>query len=140
MRNPGVVSEKLSLYKKSKESNHFICIYFSAMGASSSIMDRAGAIPDQVDEAFCKAFIGETFDSKEFRALSNKETSLIPREAFIKAVLKRTDCFLTHDWGNYQDGFRNHALVSLVNRGLQDRGLTTWFDQEQMQVSQCAFA
>ena len=42
----------------------------------------------------------------------------------------KTDVFLSHDWGT--DGY-NHKQVSLINKLLKDRGITTWFDSEQME-------
>jgi hypothetical protein len=46
-----------------------------------------------------------------------------------------TDVFLTHDWGIDQQGRANHARVSLINKGLQKRGVSTWFDEEKMEGS-----
>ena len=41
----------------------------------------------------------------------------------------KTDCFLSHNWG---DQNKNHAFVKKVNLELQNRGLKTWFDENQM--------
>eukprot|EP01035_Chromulina_nebulosa_P033583 gene33583-44979_t len=42
----------------------------------------------------------------------------------------KTDVFLTHDWGMAQF---NHKRVAKVNAALKKRGMTTWFDDEQME-------
>ena len=42
----------------------------------------------------------------------------------------KTDVFLTHDWGM---GQFNHKRVAKVNAALKQRGITTWFDDEQME-------
>ena len=42
----------------------------------------------------------------------------------------KTDVFLTHDWGINQF---NHKRVAKVNVALKSRGITTWFDDEQME-------
>jgi hypothetical protein len=46
--------------------------------------------------------------------------------------LQKTDVFLTHDWGDDEEGRSNHARVSRVNKALKQRGLKTWFDEERM--------
>ena len=48
------------------------------------------------------------------------------------ASLLTTDVFLAHDWGVDEQGRSNHARVSRINDALQRRGITTWFDDEQM--------
>jgi ankyrin repeat protein len=47
-----------------------------------------------------------------------------------------TDCFLTHDWGRYQENgveVRNHDRVSRVYQGLAKKGLKCWFDENEME-------
>ena len=44
-----------------------------------------------------------------------------------------TDLFLSHDWGKDELGRSNHYRVSLINRGLQELGYQTWFDDECME-------
>lgn len=43
------------------------------------------------------------------------------------------DVFLTHDWGQDELGRSNHELVSRMNKELQARGLSTWFDEERLE-------
>lgn len=43
------------------------------------------------------------------------------------------DVFLSHCWGDDNEGRDNHARVSLVNQKLKSQGLSTWFDEERMQ-------
>jgi endonuclease YncB( thermonuclease family) len=43
--------------------------------------------------------------------------------------LIQSDCFLTHNWGEKNI---NHEKVKLVNNALKNRGLNTWFDENQL--------
>jgi chemotaxis protein histidine kinase CheA len=52
--------------------------------------------------------------------------------AFPVAVGKLTHVFLTHNWADDEDGRSNHHRVSRINKALQKRGITTWFDEERM--------
>ena len=45
------------------------------------------------------------------------------------------DAFLSHAWGPDSHGRDNHATVARVCAGLQERGLTVWFDDQQMHDS-----
>jgi hypothetical protein len=40
--------------------------------------------------------------------------------------------FLSHDYGKDEHGRDNHQTVSIINAALKDRGLVTWFDEEQL--------
>jgi hypothetical protein len=40
------------------------------------------------------------------------------------------DVFLSHDWGTDELGRSNHERVKIINRMLQERGITTWFDEQ----------
>jgi hypothetical protein len=44
-----------------------------------------------------------------------------------------TDCFLSHDWGEDEQGRKNHDRVARVNESLKSRGIITWFDAEKME-------
>jgi hypothetical protein len=41
-----------------------------------------------------------------------------------------SDCFLSHNWGEDEQGRDNHARVKKVNDWLKDRFIETWFDEE----------
>ena len=43
-----------------------------------------------------------------------------------------TDVFLSHNWGEDEDGRDNHKRVSFINEELKTRGYKTWFDEEKM--------
>ena len=47
-------------------------------------------------------------------------------EQLINVMMLKTDCFLTHDWG---DGQANHKRVAEINKALKAKGLITWFDE-----------
>ena len=44
-----------------------------------------------------------------------------------------TQLFLTHDWGNDENGISNHSRVSVINSALKELGYKTWFDEERME-------
>ena len=48
--------------------------------------------------------------------------------------LLKYHAFLTHNWGNDEEGRRNHDRVALVHAELKLLGLSCWFDEERMQV------
>jgi hypothetical protein len=52
--------------------------------------------------------------------------------AFPVTVGKLTHVFLTHNWADDESGRNNHLRVSRINKALQKRGITTWFDEERM--------
>eukprot|EP01036_Dinobryon_divergens_P029874 gene29874-39041_t len=54
----------------------------------------------------------------------------ISLEDIVNIFSSKTDVFLTHDWGV---GQFNHKRVSKINAALKQRGITTWFDDEQME-------
>ncbi len=41
-----------------------------------------------------------------------------------------SDCFLSHNWGEDEQGRDNHARVKKVNDWLKDKFIETWFDEE----------
>ena len=43
-----------------------------------------------------------------------------------------TDVFLSHNWGEDEDGRDNHKRVSFINEELKTRGYKTWFDEEKL--------
>ncbi|KAF0720462.1 Aste57867_288 [Aphanomyces stellatus] len=45
---------------------------------------------------------------------------------------KAFDCFLSHDWGQDSENRDNHKRVAKVNAFLKERGVRSWFDEEQM--------
>jgi len=42
------------------------------------------------------------------------------------------DCFLTHDWGEDEEGRSNHARVGKLCAALKAEGIRPWFDEECM--------
>lgn len=42
------------------------------------------------------------------------------------------DVFLSHNWGKDTSGRDNHERVKRINLSLQERGVKTWFDEEQL--------
>ena len=56
---------------------------------------------------------------------------VLPHLGYHRRMSILTDVFLAHDWGK-ELGQDNHARVSMINKGLQARGVTTWFDEEKM--------
>jgi hypothetical protein len=48
----------------------------------------------------------------------------------INNYLKKSDCFLSHNWGESKS---NHKKVALINKALQKRGLITWFDENEIE-------
>jgi hypothetical protein len=40
--------------------------------------------------------------------------------------------FLTHDWGTDKEGWNNHKRVAVINRLLKEKGVRTWFDEEEL--------
>ena len=42
------------------------------------------------------------------------------------------DCFLTHDWGEDEEGRSNHARVGKLSAALKAEGIRPWFDEECM--------
>lgn len=96
------------------------------MGSAAS----ATALPDFLSAEECANITGEYFDIDLFKSYQNEDKK-IPKRTFLK-LIARTDVFLTHDWG-VVNGVDNHARVSKINAALQAKGLTTWFDSEQME-------
>lgn len=93
------------------------------MGASAS------TLPDEIDkdtfikvaEGYNAVFFDKNCDAKGF----------IAKNKLLK-LAKKTDVFLSHAWGKDQTGRDNHQRVKLINTALKERGLVTWFDEEQM--------
>jgi hypothetical protein len=54
------------------------------------------------------------------------------RSTAIKTAPKLYDVFLSHDWCMDECLRDNHVRVGKINKALQNAGLTTWFDHEQM--------
>jgi hypothetical protein len=49
-----------------------------------------------------------------------------------KVPARKTTVFITHDWGINEDGSINHDVASKINKFLQDHGIETWFDEQQL--------
>lgn len=97
------------------------------MGSAASL----DALPETLSKDQVIQICGKSFNELEFDALADGGNS-ITKEDFLGALSNKTDVFLTHDWGK-ELGQDNHARVAEINRRLQERGLVTWFDSEQME-------
>ena len=71
----------------------------------------------------------EILDLIDFDKLCDQNDKTISLQELRKALELKTDVFLTHNWG---EGQYNHRKVALINAGLKQRGLITWFDEERM--------
>jgi len=100
------------------------------MGAAVSV--GKSRLPDTpyLTEDVCRSVLGDLFSKTAFDRHKGEDGTI--SRANVLLLLSQTDVFLTHDWGR-ELGQDNHARVSQVNRALQDKGLVTWFDDEQMQ-------
>ena len=47
--------------------------------------------------------------------------------------VKQSQAFLSHNWGRDALGKDNHERVSRINAGLRERGISTWFDESEME-------
>ena len=98
------------------------------MGAAGS------SLPEVMSHDTCRNLCGDAFNEDVYQSIvdaSGRSDGQITKSAF-EEFLRKTDVFLTHDWGK-ENGVDNHARVSKINAGLKKKGLTTWFDEEQMQ-------
>ena len=59
-----------------------------------------------------------------------KEKTILPSIKNSNYLSKKTDCFLSHNWGENNS---NHKKISLINKALQKRGLITWFDENNIE-------
>lgn len=75
--------------------------------------------------------IGEEYGEKVYEQLKD-ENGNVSKEKLL-AVYKKTDVFLSHDWGTDEHGRSNHDRVTRINKGLKSRGLVTWFDSDRME-------
>ncbi|RYH14740.1 toll/interleukin-1 receptor domain-containing protein [archaeon] len=98
------------------------------MGGAASTINFAGI---KLSEKECKAIMKELFERQVFDALADSD-SLVSIDALNTYYNKRTDVFLTHDWGK-ELGVDNHERVGRINEALKKRGLSTWFDSEKME-------
>ncbi|KAJ1410898.1 hypothetical protein B484DRAFT_402809, partial [Ochromonadaceae sp. CCMP2298] len=99
------------------------------MGAGASV--PGGEVPEVLDESLCRSIAGESFDDLLFKSSADRN-GLISKQKLYNSLARRTDVFLTHDWG-HEGGVDNHERVKQINRLLQEMGLKTWFDEEMMQ-------
>jgi len=60
---------------------------------------------------------------------SSSQAPVPPEVAAAASDNERLDVFISHDWG---EDSKNHKRVSKINARLKERGITTWFDEEQM--------
>mmetsp|Transcript_17723 Transcript_17723/g.25570 ORF Transcript_17723/g.25570 Transcript_17723/m.25570 type:complete len:643 (+) Transcript_17723:39-1967(+) len=99
------------------------------MGASASIsaaMKSKRLSKDQIAASATASPILSFFNFNDYA----DDKGTISLEEIMHIFSQKTDVFLTHDWGINQF---NHKRVARVNKALQSRGITTWFDDEQME-------
>ena len=91
----------------------------------------ASSLPPKLDKSALQAVCGSRFSEELYDKLKDSE-GMVASEVVLK-LAKRTDCFLSHDWGTDANGRNNHQRVAAVNELLKGHGLVTWFDAEQME-------
>jgi hypothetical protein len=92
--------------------------------AASSLPDRLTR--DQLIEA-----AGPIYGPALYDGLKDDDGA-VSKEAFF-TICKKTDVFLTHDWGTDEENRNNHERVSKINEALKIKGLVTWFDSDRME-------
>lgn len=102
------------------------------MGTAASVDGEYndGMNEEQMREYMEQAGDEAYFDEDDFGKLANDEGK-ITKETLMQLTSK-TDCFLTHDWGEDEQGRNNHERVTRVNAALKQNGLVPWFDSERM--------
>ena len=96
------------------------------------IMGAGASIPEQIDQENARKLAGDQFTEEKFGALADAN-GLVSRAAFLKAGgVQLYDAFLAHDWGEDEQGRKNHARVSKVCAALKRAGLSPWFDEDRM--------
>jgi hypothetical protein len=97
------------------------------MGAGSSF----AMPPEGIDIDAFKQLFPEHFSHALFRELANASGRIAGSE-LQEFALQATDVFLTHDWGTDELGRSNHKRVGMMSRILKEKGVRTWFDEEEM--------
>ena len=97
-----------------------------AAGTISAAMKNKRVSKDQIAASASASLLLNFFNFNDFA----DDHGTISLEDIFKIFAVKTDVFLTHDWGVNQF---NHKRVSKINKALQSRGITTWFDDEQME-------
>lgn len=91
----------------------------------------ASSLPPKLDKSALQAICGARFSEELYDKYKDAE-GLVASDVVLK-LAKRTDCFLSHDWGTDASGRNNHQRVAAINEQLKAHGLITWFDAEQME-------
>jgi hypothetical protein len=94
-------------------------------------MYQEGELPNRIDQESFMCITNNSFDLSVFNKLCN-EHKVIEKQIFLDFYATATDVFLTHDWGKDELERDNHERVMRMNRALQERGLSTWFDGDRM--------
>lgn len=98
------------------------------MGSAASIQN----LPDEISKKKFAELVGSKYNEEKFQAITSN-TGKITKQQFLSLYVKekkfKWDVFLSHDWGQ---GSANHVKVEAINAELKKRGITPWFDQEQM--------
>ncbi|CAK4754210.1 unnamed protein product [Aphanomyces euteiches] len=88
----------------------------------------AGASVGAISKEQCQALYGDLFNEAEWS--KHVVDGMVTPAKLNEVFGQLTDAFLTHDWGT--DG-STHKEVSIINRLLKAKGITTWFDEEKME-------
>ena len=94
-------------------------------------MGSGASIPDVFTKEMALEYGGELFSDQRFESFASTDDGTINKELILE-LSKKTDCFLSHNWGVDHYERNNHERVSRVNNFLKSRGLITWFDSEKM--------
>eukprot|EP00299_Pterocystis_sp_00344_P017723 c8880_g1_i1.p1 GENE.c8880_g1_i1~~c8880_g1_i1.p1 ORF type:complete len:289 (-),score=49.86 c8880_g1_i1:17-883(-) len=78
-----------------------------------------------------------TLQQQSVNLISSLSTAASSTEALLPtntsaAHTRRTDVFISHDWGMDECQRDNHVRASRLNSALKAAGLVTWFDEEQL--------
>lgn len=96
------------------------------MGAAASI-----SVPEKIDVETFKTLCGDRFNMAIFDEYKEDDGYILKER--LPELEQLTDCFLSHDWGEDEQGRKTHDRVARVNESLKSRGIITWFDAEKME-------
>ena len=74
-----------------------------------------------------------TTEPKPADTPAEEDVSLTKSYAGSSTPAGKYDTFLTHNWGEDDEGRNNHERVKAVHSKLRDLGVCCWFDEEQLE-------